>query len=133
MSSYNFNNSIYATAPNAKPSVTVNTGIGGTVTIPPLSGTITTSTITSSTSPCITSPSITSPSTYTVSPDWGDLDLDESITIGKHEITEDILGDLLIMLEVIKELDDSNKFKDMFNTIKMLNKIKGEKNIDLPK
>jgi len=129
MSTYkhSFNNSIYTSSPNASNTVSVNTGIGGTVTIPAdldLAGTITTSTITASTA---------SPSTYTLSPDWGDLDMDSSITIGKHEITEDILGDLLIMLEVIKELDDNNKFKDMFNTIKMINTIKGKKNIDLPK
>jgi len=129
MSTYkhSFNNSIYTASPNATSasnSVSFNTGIGGTVTIPPdldLDGTITTSTITASTAPTITIP------------DPHDLGLDSSITIGDYKITEDVVRDLLIMLEVMKQLDDSNPIKDMFNTIKMLDTIKGKKNLDLPK
>ena len=121
MSTYkhSFNNSIYTTVPNAN-SVSFNTGMGGTVTIPPdfdLDGTITTSTITAS----------TAAPTITLSSDWDDLGRDSSITIGDFEITEDIVRDLMIMLEVIKQLDDSNPIKDMFNTIKMLDTIKGKK------
>ena len=128
MSTYkhSFNNSIYTTAPNT-PVGSFNTGMGGTVTISPdfdLAGTITTSTITTSTP---------APSTITLSSDWDDLGKDPSITIGDFEITEDIVRDLMIMLEVIKQLDDSNPIKDMFNTIKMLDTIKGKKNLDLPK
>ena len=66
-------------------------------------------------------------SEYSVSSDWDDLGRDPSITIGDFEITEDIVRDLMIMLEVIKQLDDSNPIKDMFNTIKMLDTIKGKK------
>ena len=120
---HSFNNSIYTASPN-----TVNTGIGGTVTIPAdldLDGTITTSTITASTA----APTIT----WNGGIDDLGLDLDSSITIGDYKITEDVVRDLLIMLEVIKELDDSNPIKDMFNTIKMLDEIKGKKNLDLPK
>jgi hypothetical protein len=127
MSTYkhSFNNSIYTAVPNAN-SVSFNTGTGGTVTIPSdfdLDGTITTSTITAS----------TAAPTITLSSDWDDLATDSSITIGDFEITEDIVRDLMIMLEVIKQLDDSNPIKDMFNTIKMLDTIKGKKNLDLPK
>jgi hypothetical protein len=50
-----------------------------------------------------------------------------TITIGEHEINEGTIGDLLVLLQVIKELDDSNPIKEMFSTIKMLNKIKGKK------
>jgi len=32
-----------------------------------------------------------------------------------------------VLLQVIKELDNDNPIKDMFDTIKMLNKIKGKK------
>ena len=131
MSTYkhSFNNSIYTAAPNATSAsnpVSFNTGIGGTVTIPPdfdLAGTITTSTITAS----------TAAPTITLSSDFDDLGMDSSITIGDYKITEDVVRDLLIMLEVMKQLDDSNPIKDMFNTIKMLDTIKGKKNLDLPK
>jgi len=119
---HSFNNSIYTASPS------VNTGIGGTVTIPAdldLDGTITTSTITASTA----SPTIT----WNGGIDDLGLDLDSSITIGDYKITEDVVRDLLIMLEVMKQLDDSNPIKDMFNTIKMLDTIKGKKNLDLPK
>lgn len=129
MSTYkhSFNNSIYTASPNATSasnSVSFNTGIGGTVTISPdldLDGSITTSTITSTGAPTITIP------------DPHDLGMDSSITIGDYKITEDVVRDLLIMLEVMKQLDDSNPIKDMFNTIKMLDTIKGKKNLDLPK
>lgn len=131
MSTYkhSFNNSIYTASPNATSasnSVSFNTGIGGTVTISPdldLDGTITTSTI-----------DITSTGAPTITiPDPHDLGMDSSITIGDYKITEDVVRDLLIMLEVMKQLDDSNPIKDMFNTIKMLDTIKGKKNLDLPK
>ena len=53
--------------------------------------------------------------------------IDPAITIGDIKLKEDDVKDLLTLLNVIKELDDNNPIKELFNHTKMLNKIKGEK------
>lgn len=50
-----------------------------------------------------------------------------TIKVGDTSFKEDDLKDLLTLLNVIKELDDNNPIKELFNHTKMLNKIKGEK------
>tara|TARA_B110000503_G_scaffold53231_1_gene85613 strand:+ start:458 stop:832 length:375 start_codon:yes stop_codon:yes gene_type:complete len=114
--------------------ITANPSPAGTITLtgPPINSTIySTPTGTTVTAGSIATSTITSGSTYTItganaSSVWPD-EFCSSITIGKHEINESTIGDLLVLLQVVKELDDSNPIKDMFNTIKMLNKIKGKK------
>ena len=111
--------------------ITANPSPAGTITLtgPPINsaiystptgtaGSIATSTITSGTPYSITGANASSV--------WLD-EYSPSITIGEHEINESTIGDLLVLLQVIKELDEDNPIKDMFNTIKMLNKIKGKK------
>jgi hypothetical protein len=109
--------------------INVNPSPAGTITLtgPPSNSTIYTApTGTTVTPGSITIGSITSGSTG-ASSIWETDPFSTSITIGEHEINESTIGDLLVLLQVVKELDDDNPIKDMFNTIKMLNKIKGKK------
>lgn len=109
--------------------INVNPSPAGTITLtgPPSNSTIYTApTGTTVTPGSITIGSITSGSTG-ASSIWEADPFSTSITIGEHEINESTIGDLLVLLQVVKELDDDNPIKDMFNTIKMLNKIKGKK------
>ena len=111
--------------------ISINPSPAGTITLtgPPSNSTI----YTAPTGTTVTAGSITSGTPYTITGSTGASSIWEadpfsaSITIGEHEINESTLGDLLVLLQVIKELDDDNPIKDMFNTIKMLNKIKGKK------
>ena len=108
--------------------INANPSPAGTIT---LTGPPSNSTIYTTLPGSITTGSITTGTPYTITGTgansiWEDLD-SSSITIGEHEINEGNLGDLLVLLQVVKELDDDNPIKDMFNTIKMLNKIKGKK------
>lgn len=50
-----------------------------------------------------------------------------TISVGNIKLKEDDVADLLTLLNVIKELDDTNPIKELFNHTKMLDKIKGEK------
>ena len=109
--------------------ITANPSSAGTITLtgPPIN-----STIYSGTAGSIATSTITSGTPYAITGAgansiWLDEGMETCITIGKHEINEGNLGDLLVLLQVVKELDDDNPIKDMFNTIKMLNKIKGKK------
>jgi hypothetical protein len=116
--------------------INVNPSPAGTITLtgPPSNSTIYTApTGTTVTPGSITIGSITSGTPCTITGSTGASSIWEadpfstSITIGEHEINESTIGDLLVLLQVVKELDDDNPIKDMFNTIKMLNKIKGKK------
>tara|TARA_R110000744_G_scaffold27377_11_gene66953 strand:- start:237 stop:623 length:387 start_codon:yes stop_codon:yes gene_type:complete len=111
---------------------TVNTTSASTITLtgPPINSTIYSTP--TGTAGSIATSTITSGTPYTITGAgansiWLDEGMETCITIGKHEINEGNLGDLLVLLQVVKELDDDNPIKDMFNTIKMLNKIKGKK------
>ena len=104
----------------------------GTITLtgPPINSTIYSTP--TGTAGSIATSTITSGTPYTItgagaSSIWLNEGIETCITIGEHEINEGNLGDLLVLLQVVKELDDDNPIKDMFNTIKMLNKIKGKK------
>jgi hypothetical protein len=114
--------------------INANPSPAGTITLtgPPSNSTIYTTHAGSITTGSITTGSITAGTPYTITGAgansiWLDEGMETCITIGKHEINEGNLGDLLVLLQVVKELDDDNPIKDMFNTIKMLNKIKGKK------
>tara|TARA_Y100000592_G_C5318854_1_gene243833 strand:- start:66 stop:392 length:327 start_codon:yes stop_codon:yes gene_type:complete len=50
--------------------------------------------------------------------------LDNSIRIGDTKITEDELKDIMILLDIIKDLDDDNPLKALYNSKKMLDKMK---------
>ena len=50
--------------------------------------------------------------------------LDNSIRIGNTKITEDELKDIMILLDIIKDLDDDNPLKALYNSKKMLDKMK---------
>jgi len=129
-------NQKWNTQPLTSGSVVINTGLGGPVTVSPMSSCTPAPTFTTS-GTAINQGTITvsgsansSPTVYagmTGNNKWNTLMDPPAINIGEHELSEETVGDLLIMLEVVKNLDDSNPVKDMFNTIKMLNKIKGKK------
>tara|TARA_B110000305_G_C19431421_1_gene636450 strand:+ start:896 stop:1267 length:372 start_codon:yes stop_codon:yes gene_type:complete len=113
--------------------ITANPSPAGTITLtgPPINSTIYSTP--TGTAGSIATSTITSGTPYTITGSTGASSIWEadpfstSITIGEHEINESTIGDLLVLLQVIKELDEDNPIKDMFNTIKMLNKIKGKK------
>jgi len=113
--------------------INVNPSPAGTITLtgPPSNSTI--YTVPTGATVGATVGGITSGTPYTITGSTGASSIWEvdpfsaSITIGEHEINESTIGDLLVLLQVVKELDDDNPIKDMFNTIKMLNKIKGKK------
>lgn len=50
--------------------------------------------------------------------------LDNSIRIGDTKITEDELKDIMVLLDIIKDLDDDNPLKALYNSKKMLDKMK---------
>ena len=50
--------------------------------------------------------------------------LDNSIRIGNTKITEDELKDIMVLLDIIKDLDDDNPLKALYNSKKMLDKMK---------
>ncbi len=50
--------------------------------------------------------------------------LDNSIRIGNTKLTEDELKDIMVLLDIIKDLDDSNPLKALYNSKKMLDKMK---------
>ncbi len=50
--------------------------------------------------------------------------LDNSISIGSTKLTEDELKDIMVLIDIIKDLDDDNPIKALFNSKKMLNKMK---------
>ncbi len=50
--------------------------------------------------------------------------LDNSIRIGDTKLTEDELKDIMILLDIIKDLDDNNPLKALYNSKKMLDKMK---------
>ena len=50
--------------------------------------------------------------------------LDNSIRIGDTKLTEDELKDIMVLLDIIKDLDDNNPLKALYNSKKMLDKMK---------
>ena len=50
--------------------------------------------------------------------------LDNSIRIGYTKLTEDELKDIMVLLDIIKDLDDNNPLKALYNSKKMLDKMK---------
>ena len=50
--------------------------------------------------------------------------LDNSIRIGDTKLTEDELEDIMVLIDIIKELEDDNPIKALFDSKKMLNKMK---------
>ena len=50
--------------------------------------------------------------------------LDNSIRIGDTKLTEDELKDIIVLIDIIKELEDDNPIKALFDSKKMLNKMK---------
>ena len=50
--------------------------------------------------------------------------LDNSIRIGDTKLTEDELKDIMVLIDIIKELEDDNPIKTLFDSKKMLNKMK---------
>lgn len=50
--------------------------------------------------------------------------LDNSIRIGDTKLTEDELKDIMVLIDIIKELEDDNPIKALFDSKKMLNKMK---------
>jgi len=50
--------------------------------------------------------------------------LDNSIRIGNTKLTEDELKDIMVLLDIIKDLDDNNPLKALYNSKKMLDKMK---------
>ena len=80
-------------------------------------------TITITTDTCDSTFTLDNTNTVTIDPIY----IDPAITIGGIKLKEDDVKDLLTLLNVIKELDDNNPIKELFNHTKMLNKIKGEK------
>ena len=50
--------------------------------------------------------------------------LDNSISIGSTKLTEEELKDIMVLIDIIKDLDDDNPIKALFNSKKMLNKMK---------
>ena len=50
--------------------------------------------------------------------------LDNSISIGSTKLTEDELKDIMVLIDIIKDLDDDNPIKALFNSKKMLDKMK---------
>ena len=50
--------------------------------------------------------------------------LDNSIRIGDTKLTEDELKDIMVLIDIIKELEAANPIKALFDSKKMLNKMK---------
>ena len=50
--------------------------------------------------------------------------LDNSIRIGDTKLTEDELKDIMVLIDIIKELEDDNPIKALFDSKKMLDKMK---------
>ena len=48
----------------------------------------------------------------------------QTLTVGDVVISQDTLKDLVTLLDVLKELDDDNPLKAMFDSKKMLDKMK---------
>ena len=50
--------------------------------------------------------------------------IDQNITIGGTTLDESDIKDIRVLLDIIKELDDDNPIKALFNSKKMLDKMK---------
>ena len=50
----------------------------------------------------------------------------QTLTVGDVVINQNTLKDLVTLIDVLKELDDDNPLKALFDSKKMLDKIKGE-------
>tara|TARA_Y100000361_G_scaffold141568_1_gene146753 strand:- start:2103 stop:2423 length:321 start_codon:yes stop_codon:yes gene_type:complete len=50
--------------------------------------------------------------------------IDQNITIGGTTLHESDIKDIRVLLDIIKELDDDNPIKALFNSKKMLDKMK---------
>mgnify|MGYP000222523844 CR=1 FL=1 len=58
---------------------------------------------------------------------YSELDpIPNTISLGNTRITEEQLGDLLVLLEVVGRLDKSDPIHKQFMAIKCRNKLKGE-------
>jgi hypothetical protein len=49
----------------------------------------------------------------------------QTLTVGDVVISQDTLKDLVTLLDVLKELDDDNPLKALFDSKKMIDKMKG--------
>lgn len=95
--------------------------------------TTSTGTITVSTDTIYTTTAVPGSITVPVSPSntfsigTEELDTCKYMQVGSAKLTEQDFIDILDLVKTINELDDSSPIKEMYENIKMLNKIKGEK------
>jgi hypothetical protein len=72
-----------------------------------------------------------SPGTITTNITGNELDWNDPtckyMQIGDAQLREQDIFDILDLVKTINELDDNNPIKEMYENIKMLNKIKGKK------
>jgi hypothetical protein len=59
--------------------------------------------------------------------DWDIAPTCKYMQIGDAQLREQDIFDILDLVKTINELDDNNPIKEMYENIKMLNKIKGKK------
>lgn len=55
-----------------------------------------------------------------------DMLSNQTLTVGDVTLSQSTLKDLVTLIDVLKELDDDNPLKALFDSKKMLDKIKGE-------
>lgn len=102
-----------------------NTTATSTGTITVSTDTITDTIYTTTAMPGSITVPVSPSNTFSISTE--DLNTCKYMQVGSAKLTEQDFIDILDLVKTINELDDSSPIKEMYENIKMLNKIKGEK------